>query len=144
MKMLLGLAALVFALSMGSCTPNQRIIESNAERAPESAPESHPIAPPKIEDDIAAMKTADFNFIFVFRRKDGGELDKDDRAFMNGHIPYEINRKQIVDGGKALLIGSNYRVPADDFKALKERFLFEDFSKPESEITPANSNANSR
>ena len=144
MKRLLGLVALLLALSFVSCAPNQRIIESNAERAPESAPESQPVAPPKFEDDIAAMKTADFNFIFVFRRKDGAELDKDDRAFMNGHIPYEINRKKIVDGGKALLIGSNYRVPADDFKALKERFLFEDFSKPESEIMPAISNANTR
>lgn len=144
MRNLLGAAALFLTVSLASCTPNQRIIESNAERVPESAPESQPIAPAKIEDDIAAMKTADFNFIYVFRRKDSAGLDKDDRAFMNGHIPYEINRKQIADGGKALLIGSNFRFPAEDFKALKDRFLFEDFSKPESEIMPANSNANTR
>ena len=144
MRKVLGLAALAFAFAIPSCTPNQRILESNAERAPESAPDSQPAAPAKIEDDIASMKTADFNFIYVFRRKDGAELDKDDRAFMNGHVPYEINRKQIADGGKALLIGSNFRFPVEDFKALKDRFLFEDFSKPESEIMPANSNANTR
>ena len=143
MKKLIGLAAVSLSVFMSGCTPNQRILESNAESSPGSAPEK-PVALAKIEDDIAAMKTADFNFIFVFRRKDGAELDKDDRAFMSAHIPYEINRKQIVDGGKALLIGSNYRVPAEDFKALNDRFLFEDFSKPESEIMPANSNANTR
>ena len=142
MKRSLSIALL--SVAFAACAPNQRIINSNAERAPGSAPESHPVAPPTIENDIAAMKTADFNFIYVFRRKDGGELDADDRAFMNNNIPYEINRKKISDGGRALLIGSNYRIPAENFKALKERFLFDDHSKPESEIMPTNSNANTR
>ena len=142
MKRLAGLSLL--SIVFVSCTPNQRIINSNAERAPEPAPESHPVEPAKIENDIAAMKTADFNFIYVFRRKDGGELDTEDRAFMNINIPYEINRKKISGGGRALVIGSNYLVPAENFKALKDRFLFEDFSKPESEIMPPNSNANTR
>lgn len=144
MKTLLGLAAMSTWLLMSSCTPNQRIIESNAERAPESAPKTSPISPPKLEDEIAAMRTADFNFIYLFRRKDGAELDQDDRAFIRSHTPYEINRKTISDESRALLIGSNFRFPPEDFKALKVRFLFEDLSKPESEIMPANSSANTR
>ena len=88
------------------------------------------------------MQTADFNFVYVFRRNDGGELDPDDRAFMSSNIPYEINRKKISDGGRALVIGSNFRLPAENFKALRERFAFEDYSKPESEIMPSNNSAN--
>jgi hypothetical protein len=133
-------------LFAAGCTPNQRILNSSNERPlePSSVQTSGTVEPPKIENDIAAMKTADFNFIYIFRRKDGGELDADDRAFMNANLPYEINRKKISDGGKALIIGSNFRLPAENFKAMKERFAFEDLSKPESEIMPANSNSNSR
>jgi hypothetical protein len=129
-----------------ACSPNQRILNSANERPPEpsSVRTEGTTAPAAIEADIDAMKTADFNFIYIFRREDGGELDADDRAFMNANLPYEINRKKISDGGKALVIGSNFRLPSENFKAMKERFTFEDLSKPESEIMPANSNANIR
>ncbi|MFL6467040.1 MAG: hypothetical protein ACJ72Z_03690 [Pyrinomonadaceae bacterium] len=136
----------VFAALAYACTPNQRILNSSNERPPEpsSINGSAPARPARVEDDIAAMKTADFNFIYVFRRKDGGELDSDDRAFMSANTPYEINRKKISDGGRALVVGSNFRFPPENFKALQDRFAFEDFSKPESEIMPANGNSNSR
>jgi len=93
-----------------------------------------------VESDVAAMRTADFNFVFVFKRKDGAVLDADDKAFMNANTPYEINRKKLSDGGRALVVGSNFRYPPENFKAMRDRFLFEDLSKPESEIFPANSN----
>lgn len=144
MKILLGLAALLGSIFISGCTPNQRIINSNTERPPESAPDSRVVEPATIENDIVAMKTAEFNFVYVFRRKDGAELQADDREFMSTNIPYEINRKKISDGGRALVIGSNYLIPPENFKALKDRFQFEDFSKPQSEIMPANSNANTR
>ena len=126
------------------CMPNQRILNSANERPPEpsSINSTGTVQPAKIEDDIAAMQTADFNFVYVFRRTDGGEIDADDRAFMSANIPYEINRKKISDSGRALVIGSNFRLPAENFKALRERFAFEDYSKPESEIMPSNNTAN--
>ena len=125
------------------CKPNQRIVESSAEKERETAPAERPSTPEPVgvEADVAAMRTADFNFIYVFRRKDGGVLDSDDRSFMNANTPYEINRRKLADGGRALIVGSNYRFPAENFKAMKERFAFEDLSKPESEIMPANANS---
>jgi hypothetical protein len=134
---------LVVAVALASaCSPNQRILNSANERPPEpsSVRTEGTAAPASIDADIAAMKTVDFNFIYVFRRKDGGELDAVDRAFMNTNLPYEINRKKISDGGKALVIGSNFRLPPENFSAMKDRFTFEDHSKPENEIMPANSN----
>jgi len=134
----------VSAAAFLGCTPNQRFLNSANERPPEpsSINSTGTVQPAKIEDDIAAMQTADFNFVYVFRRTDGGEIDADDRAFMSANIPYEINRKKISDSGRALVIGSNFRLPAENFKALRERFAFEDYSKPESEIMPSNNTAN--
>jgi len=127
-----------------ACQPNQRIINSSAEKDKELAPAERPSLAELtgIDADVAAMRTADFNFIYVFRRKDGGVLNSDDRSFMNANTPYEINRKKLVDGGRALIVGSNFRFPAENFKVMKERFSFEDFSKPESEIMSANANSN--
>jgi hypothetical protein len=134
---------LVFAAAACiGCTPNQRIVDSSVPATPESqATNSVEPATSTVEADVAAMRTADFNFVFVFKRKDGNVLDAEDRAFMNTNTPYEINRKKISDGGRALVIGSNFRYPPENFKALRDRFAFEDFSKPEGEILPANSNA---
>ena len=136
------IVAVTFLVS--ACMPNQRIINSSAEKDRELAPTERPAKsePAGIEADVAAMRTADFNFIYVFRRKDGGVLDSDDRSFMNANTPYEINRKKLADSGRALIVGSNFRFPAENFKVMKERFAFEDFSKPESEIMSANANSN--
>ena len=87
------------------------------------------------------MKTADFSFIYIFRRKDGRELDADDRSYLGVTIPSEMNRRKISDGGRAVIVGSNFRIPAEIMNILKERFAFEDHSKPESEIMPANTNS---
>ena len=135
------LAGAVFA---PACTPNQRIVESSAEKEKELAPAERHSTPEVVtaEAVIEAMRTADFNFIYVFRRKDGGVLDADDRNFMNANTPYEINRKKLSDAGRALIVGSNFRFPAENFRLMKERFAFEDYSKPESEIMAANANSN--
>ena len=128
-----------------ACTPNKRIVESSAETS--STPRTESMSEPAastVGEDVAAMRTADFNFVYVFRRKDGAVLDAEDRAFMNANTPYEMNRKKLSDGDRALVVGSNFRYPAENFKALKERFTFEDFSKPESEIMPSNSNIANR
>ena len=136
------IVAVTFLVS--ACMPNQRIINSSAEKEKELAPAQRPSKPEPagIEADVAAMQTADFNFIYVFRRKDGGVLDSDDRSFMNANTPYEINRKKLADSGRALIVGTNFRFPPENFKVMKERFAFEDFSKPESEIMSANANSN--
>ena len=142
-KLLIALVAVAVLIPV-SCKPNQRIVESSAEKEKELAPAERHSTPEVVtaEAVIEAMRIADFNFIYVFRRKDGGVLDPDDRSVMNANTPYEINRKKLADGDRALVIGSNFRFPPENFKVMKERFAFEDRSKPESEIMSANTNSN--
>ena len=47
---------------------------------------------------MGAMRTADFNFIYVFRRKDGGVLDAADKKAASDNIPPEINRRKVIQG----------------------------------------------
>lgn len=74
------------------------------------------------------MKTAQFLFIYVFRRKDGQPLDADDKRYAARVIPPEMNRRTISDEGKAIIVGSNFRIPDETLKVLKQRFEFADFS----------------
>jgi hypothetical protein len=133
------------AIAVCSCGPNERIMNSAAENRSEQLRAANTIsnsapAPRTFEQDLNAMRTADFSFIYVFRRKDGGVLDADDKSFITRTTPSEINRRALADEGRALILGSNFRLPDDNLKLFKERFSFEDHSKPESEIMDSTSN----
>ena len=84
------------------------------------------------------MRTADFVFIYVIKRKDGGPLDNEDKRFASAVIPGEMNRRTVADEGKAILIGSNFRMPDESLKLIEERFVVEDLSR---EAAPANVNS---
>ena len=91
------------------------------------------------------MRTADFNYIFVLRRRDGAKMDAEDRAVVR-NATYEANRRSLSDDDKAVIVGTNYPIAADKMKTLADRFDIEDHSKPVAEIqqqfTNSNQNAN--
>lgn len=126
-----------------ACTPNRRIMDEAA-KTPE--PIVAKPALPQFEADIEAMRTADFNYIYVFRRRDGGVMTAEDKTFVSSYSPIETNRRKLSDGEKAVILGSNFRFPPELLKPLSERFELTDLSKPESEIKKAagqdNNNAN--
>ena len=133
-------ASLFFGASLMilACGPNQRIINSAQEnRDASSVSQGSNIAPAEnsFERDLNAMRNADFNFIYVFRRRDGGVLDSGDKSFITSTSTAQMNRRTVADGGKAVIIGSNFRMPAEALDAIKQRFAFEDYSKPDVQQT---------
>lgn len=122
------------------CKPNPRIV--NSARTPEPSQTDRP-APAGFEADLEAMRTADFTYIYVFRRKDGGELDNMDKGFINTNKPAEVNRVRLSDDGRAVIFGSNFRLPDEALKNLKDNYGFEDYSKPEGDVTTSSGNSNS-
>lgn len=132
------LIVLAFAALSGGCSPNQRIVESNGRWSnSEANPAAATPVKSSIEQDIEAMRTADFVFIYVIRRKDGGPLDTEDKKFAGAVIPGEMNRRTVADEGRAILIGSNFRMPDDSRKLIEERFAVEDLSR---EVPSVNAN----
>ncbi len=122
-----------------ACGPNESILNSNKETPPVNAPANIETAVSTFEKDLETMRTADFDFVYVFRRKDGGKLDSQDRAFLRDNTS-DSNRRKLSDEDRAIIVGSNYRIPAENLTALNERFAVEDHSKPESEIKRGNAN----
>src|SRR4051812_29263504 len=112
----------LFLLLISACAPNQKILESaNSTPEPINAPANPEKPVNQVELDVQAMRNADFNFIYLFRRKDGSAMDADDKKFFNANTPPETNRRRLSDDGRAIIIGSNYRWPPETFKLFTDR-----------------------
>jgi len=83
----------------------------------------------EFERDLETMRTANFDYVFVFRRKDGGAFDAEDKIFLNADLPkHLINRVIVSDDDKAVIAGSNYKVPPESLEGLRKRFDIQDYS----------------
>ena len=92
------------------------------------------------KQDLESMRTADFKFIVVFRRKDGGKLQPEDKEALGRITGQQVNRRKLSDEGKAVIIGSNFPFLPGMLEKLTERFKMEDHSKPDSGPLVANTN----
>jgi hypothetical protein len=137
---------MIFAVLFSVVCTNQEILKS---KSPTPVPTVESGVPSSsnqtVEKEVEAMQTADFNYIFVLRRRDGGVMDMDDKAFLR-QATGNVNRRTLSDDGKAIIIGSNAKFPPELLQVINERFELEDHSKPESQIANSNtrSNANIR
>lgn len=123
-----GLSLILYVAVIASgCGANESILRSRRESPTPVLVEA---SPNLFEKDLAAMKEADFTWVYVFRRKDGGELDADDKGFVRTNAS-ETNRRVLSDGGKTVIVGSNYWIGDANLKALKDRFDVRDLSLPE-------------
>jgi len=130
---------LLFTLSGFGC---QSLVTPVANlQTPTPTPEA-----PKTGDDVADkleyVQKGAFDFVYVFRRKDGAALDSEDRKYLRAYSPIETNYWVVTDDQKAAIAGSNYQFPPESLDALKKRFNVEDLSKPKETKPEANANAN--
>ena len=94
-----------------------------------------------LQQEIKAMETADFEYIFVFKRKDDGVFDKADRDYIRANRPSDVNRWIATDDKKAFVAGSNFVFAPESLEIMRQRFIVEDYSKPKVP-QPAANNAN--
>jgi hypothetical protein len=135
---------LAFSLNL-ACQPNQEILKSSSNNISNSANPAATLAPRKttFEQDVQEIKDAGLENIFVLRRKDGGTFDTDDAKYIRQNTPLETNRFIYSEERKILIIGSGFSLPLENIEALKNRYNFEDLSKPiEVEVKDSPANAN--
>jgi hypothetical protein len=89
------------------------------------------------------MHDADFRFIWVLRRKDGGVIDAADKNVIRVNTA-DMNRRVIADGEHAVVIGTNALPPRKNIDALFSYFSVEDLSPVPMPEQVANSNAKAK
>ena len=125
----------VAAILFSGCGANDSVLRSGKETP----------APPVVETqadlfarDLADVKGANFFWIYVIRRRDGGILNAEDKALIRSGTA-EANRRVVSDGGQAVIVGSNYEASVAAIETLKPRFDVTDLStgKPPATEQPA-------
>src|SRR5688572_20040923 len=127
--------SMLMMLCLAGCGPNQRILESNnSTPAADSTGPSEQVAPtvPSFEQDLNAMRIADFKFIVAFRRKDDAPMDTSDKELIGRVTGPQANRRRLSDNGKAIIIGSNFPFLPGTLEELQKKFVMENYSKPDS------------
>ena len=114
----------LLVLFITACGPNEQILKSGKESP---TPVSVETPQSTVDAEISNMRTADFRFIWVIRRKDGGVIDAADKAIIRTNT-VEMNRRVVTDDKKAVIIGSNAAPFKENFDALAQAFAVEDVS----------------
>jgi len=85
--------------------------------------------PPKtgFEADLDYVRKGMYTYIWVFSRKDGKPLDRDDGAFLRKQAPQVVDWVT-TDGGKRVIAGTNFDLEQGNLDLLKKRFVVEDYT----------------
>lgn len=118
---------LFLSVFLGAC--NGTPPAANTNTSPEPSPSPTAQRPPLtgFEKDLQYIRDGRFTYIWVFSRRDGKPLDKEDAAFLRTNAP------QVVDWvttneGKKVIGGTNFNLEEGNLEALKKRFIAEDYS----------------
>jgi hypothetical protein len=117
---------LVITVFIAGCTSaEQTALPENAPAAPTS-PAASPLT--GFERDLQFIRNGQFQYVFVFYRKDGKALDKDDAAFLRTNAPQVVDWVT-TDNGKKVIGGTNFNLEEGGMAALQRRFVVENYSQ---------------
>jgi hypothetical protein len=97
--------------------------------APSVATNPTPAAPPKtgFEADLDWVRKGQYTYVWVFSRKDGKPIDKDDAAYLRENAPQVVDWVT-TDEGRKVIAGTNFDLAEGNLPLLQKRFNAEDYS----------------
>lgn len=98
---------------------------TNAAGETPSKPQASPLV--GFAKDMQYVRDGGYTYIWVFSRKDGKPLDKDDSAFLRKNAPQVVDWVT-TDGGKKVIAGTNFNLEEGNLGLIKKRFVSEDYS----------------
>src|SRR5687768_8593276 len=120
---LIVIAALLAAITSISCGGNTTAPSGRGTAS------SSPAATPKtgFEADLDYVRKGQYTYVWVFSRKDGQPLDKDDAAYLRTNAPQVVDWVT-TEGDKRVIAGTNFDLAQGNLELLKKRFNAEDFT----------------
>lgn len=126
-KNVIGSVGLIVLLFLGACsTPPSNT--TNVEPSPASAsptPQASPLT--GFEKDLKYIRDGGFTYIWVFSRKDGKPLEKDDSAYLRTNAPQVVDWA-MTDEGRKVIAGTNFNLEEGNLDALRKRYVAEDYT----------------
>ena len=114
---------LLAAISLNSCSGG------NTNNGGPPGAQSSPAPSPKsgFEADLDYVRKGQYTYVWVFSRKDGKPLDRDDGAFLRTNAPQVVDWVT-SDEGKKVIAGTNFDLAQGNLELLKKRFNAEDYT----------------
>jgi len=109
---------LLIALLFGACGGSSSVpnSDSSASPAPPPTPKASPLT--SFEEALRYVRNGQYTYIWVFSRKDGKPLDKDDGAFLRTNAPQIVDWVQADDEGRKVIGGTNFNLEEGNLDAL--------------------------
>ena len=124
-----GFSILLLSVALGSCGGTPPAVTNNNASTPAASPspttQSSPLT--GFEKDLQYIRNGGYAYIWVFSRKDGKPLDKDDAAFLRTNAPQVVDWVT-TDQGKKVIAGTNFNLAQGNLELLKKRCATEDYT----------------
>jgi hypothetical protein len=124
----IGFFILLLSLFLGSCggTPSA---SNKPAPTPEPSPTPTTQASPLtgFEKDLQYIRNGGFTYVWVFSRKDGKPLDKEDGNFLRTNAPQVVDWVT-TEEGKKVIGGTNFNLEEGNLELLKKRFVTENYT----------------
>jgi len=118
---------IAFVLLLTACGGSpQSTSNTESTAAPaSSSPKASPLT--GFAKDLQYVRDGQFTYIWVFSRKDGKPLDRDDGNFLKTNAPQVVDWVG-TDNGRKIIAGTNFNLEEGNLAAIKKRFVVEDYS----------------
>jgi hypothetical protein len=119
--LLLGALLLLGACSDAPSTSNTAPTPASTSPTPQASPLTG------FEKDLQYIRNGGFTYIWIFSRKDGKPLDKNDSTFLRTNAPQVVDWVT-TDEGRKVIAGTNFNLEEGNLAALKKRYVTEDYT----------------
>ncbi len=125
------LSVLLSLLLLGACGGSPPASSNNNASPAPAASASTPVAETSpltgFERDLQYIRNGNYTHVWVFSRKDGKPLDKEDAAFLRTNAPQVVDWVT-TDEGRKVIAGTNFDLEQGPLAALEKRFVTENYS----------------
>ena len=115
------------ALLLSACNGSAGTASTDPAASASASPTSQPSPLTGFEKDLQFIRNGDFTYIWVFSRKDGKPLDRDDSAFLRTNAPQVVDWVT-TDEGKKVIAGTNFNLEEGNLEKIKQRLVAEDYT----------------
>src|SRR5262245_30422256 len=119
--LVIGASLMILALSCKRTSQQSTAEESPTPPRPTASPLTG------FARDLQFIKNGQYTYVWVFSRKDGKPLDKEDGAFLRTNAPQVVDWVT-TDEGKKVIAGTNFDLQKGNLDKLKKQFVVEDYS----------------
>ena len=122
------LVLLTFLVFLAACNGTPPAANNTPPPQSSPTPEASPTAPlTGFAKDLQYIRNGGYTYVWVFSRKDGKPLDREDGAFLRTNAPQVVDWVT-TEEGKKVIGGTNFNLEEGNLGLIKKRFVTEDYS----------------